>query len=63
MKNRLISIGWLGLKKCYLNVDTDDAIERYCKSENMTREDFESEDIQIDEFDFDDEFDAYSVWS
>lgn len=60
--NKLISIGYIGLKKCYLNTTEDEAIERYCKTENLTRQKFDEEDISIFTIEFDDEFSAYEVW-
>ena len=62
--NKLISIGSLGNKNCYLNVSMEEAIERFCKSEEYTKEEFKEyiEDrFLIDEFEFEDEFYAYEV--
>jgi hypothetical protein len=61
MKNRIISIGYISNKRCYLNIDDDEAIERYCKSENITFEEFKNDNIPINTVVFDDEFGAYSV--
>jgi hypothetical protein len=61
--NRLIYIGYTGMMKCYLNISKDDAIERYIRENNISREDFDEYAIKIDYFDFDDEFCAYDVWS
>ena len=58
-KNKLISIGVLGLMQCYLNISKEEAIQRYCKSNDINIEDFE-DDVQV--FYFDDEFGAYSVY-
>ena len=62
MKNKIISIGYIGVKRCYLNIDEEEAIKRYCNSENITRQKFDDDDISIDTIEFDDEFGAYSVW-
>ena len=62
MKNKIISIGYLGIKRCYLNVDEHEAIKRYCNTENITIQQFYDDDISIDTVEFDDEFGAYSVW-
>lgn len=62
MINKLISIGYLGIKRCFLNIDKNEAINRYCKSENITLENFEQDDIPIDIIEFIDEFGAYSVY-
>lgn len=50
------------MKRCYLNITEEQAIERYCISENMTRKKFNEDDISIDIIEFDDEFGAYCVW-
>jgi len=62
MKNKIISIGYIGLKRCYLNIEQKEAIERYCKSEMLTFQQFEENDISIDIIEFDDEFGAYSIY-
>jgi hypothetical protein len=67
-KNKIISVGYIGLQKCYLNISEEEAIKRYCKSENC-----KSENITVEEFDnnsdidsyvieFEDEFECYSIW-
>lgn len=60
--NKLISIGWLGVLKCYLNVDKDEAIKRYCESQKISIEEFEDSNYNVEEFEFTDTFDAYDVW-
>ena len=55
MKNKLIVIGWMGVKTAYLNVPREEAINRYMQSRNVTSED-------IEEFDFEDEFGVYDAW-
>ena len=60
--NKIISIGVLSIKRCYLNITQDQAIERYCKSENITREDFHNYDIPIDIIEFEDEFGSYCIY-
>jgi hypothetical protein len=62
MKNKLIIIGFTGIKTCYLNVVFDEAVKRYIKSENITIEEFYEFETPIDVFKFDDEFNAYEVW-
>ena len=62
-KNRLVSIGYIGIMKCYLNISDREATQRYIKSENMSKTQFELDnDIQFHIIEFDDEFGAYSVW-
>lgn len=58
-QNKLISIGVLGIMQCYLNISNEEAIQRYCKFNDINIEDFE-DDVQV--FYFDDEFGAYSVY-
>jgi hypothetical protein len=61
--NKLIAIGYLGCRKCYLNIERDLAIEMYCKSENLTREEFDEDlGLNLQEFTFDNIFEAYDVW-
>lgn len=62
MKNKIISIGFIGLKRCYLNIEEKEAIERYCNYENISIQEFEEGDIKIDTVEFDDEFGAYSIY-
>ncbi|HEY9640146.1 MAG TPA: hypothetical protein V6C57_06660 [Coleofasciculaceae cyanobacterium] len=61
-KNTLISIGWKGDKRCYLNVSKEEAIKRYVESEGMTTDKVIANDF-VDEFEFDDEFGSYAVYS
>lgn len=61
--NKIIKIGYLGDSKCYLNIEKDEAIERYCISEGYTIEEFKKDsglDLKIIEFD--DEFSCYDIW-
>ena len=61
--NSIISIGYLGVKKCYLNIDKEDAISRYCKSENITRKDFDKDEpFVISDIRFNTEFAVYDIW-
>lgn len=62
MKNTLISIGHLGIKKCFLNISEEEAIKRYCELDNITIEQFEDYGISIYTIEFDDTFGAYDVW-
>ncbi|RUX60132.1 hypothetical protein [Mesorhizobium sp. M7A.F.Ca.CA.002.12.1.1] len=62
--NKLVVIGWLGIKTCYLNLSREDAIKRY-KQDNPDSL-FEEEALKrpdlIQEFEFEDEFGAYDAW-
>ena len=60
--NKLVVIGYIGIKRCYLNIDEKDAISRYIQSEGISEKLFVDNDIQVDVIEFDDEFGAYAVW-
>jgi hypothetical protein len=61
--NTLISIGYTGDTRCYLNITTQEAIERYIESEGMTREEFNlNYGLNVVVIPFNDEFRAYSVY-
>jgi hypothetical protein len=61
MKNKLIVIGWMGVKTAYLNVPEEEALRRWLQSNSATREDIEDFDF-VQEFDFEDEFGVYDAW-
>lgn len=61
--NKLIVIGYTSMMKCYLNIIREEAIQRYMKSEEMTREEFDEAGLRCDEVEFDDEFEAYDIWN
>jgi prefoldin subunit 5 len=61
MKNKLIVIGWLGMKRCYLNISREEAIERYKKDEEILEEEWVEIEEDIKEFQFEDEFYAYDA--
>lgn len=52
MKNKIVSIGYLGFKRCYLNVSKEEAIRRYIEAEGELQGD-------VEEFEFVDEFYSY----
>lgn len=58
--NKIISIGWLGSKSCYLNISREEAIQRYLVN-NPGDSDYLDDSGFITEFEFTDEFWAYSV--
>jgi hypothetical protein len=60
--NKLISIGFTGIKKCYLNITEEEAIRMYCLDENLSIEQFNETEIPIDTFNFNIQFNAYDVW-
>ena len=59
--NTLIVRGWLGCKKCYLNISREEAIERYKRDDGTSEEEFSAIEEDIEEFQFEDEFGAYDV--
>jgi len=62
--NKIIIIGYMGVRNCYLNINEDEAIERYCKSEDYNRKDFEEDfEIEIKTIEFNDEFGCYDIWN
>lgn len=54
--NTIISIGYLGYKRCYLNVPREEAIQRYMKSEG---DEERPSDNMIDEAQVSDEWCSY----
>jgi len=62
--NKMVVIGRTGDKTCYLNVDRDEALERYYKDRGITTDVVKQEvdDEYVREYTFDDEFAAYEVW-
>jgi hypothetical protein len=60
--NKLISIGFTGIKKCYLNITEEEAIKLYCIDENLSIKQFNENKIPIDTFNFNVQFNAYDVW-
>ena len=62
--NTLIVIGFMGIKKCYLNIPIIEAVKRFCLDEEISIEYFNENYLdEILIFDFDDEFCAYEVYS
>ena len=58
MKHKLVTIGYLGGKRAYLDIPLEAAIVRYMASEEIE----EAPDPKlIDEFEFDDEFYTYEA--
>lgn len=69
MSNKLIAIGYLGVKTCYLNVPKEEAIRRYVEAEmhgfetsaEIAQMRQETAASLVEEFEFEDEFSAYDV--
>lgn len=57
MKNRLVVIGWMSSKRCYLNVPKDEALRRFNESDDGPF----AEGMGFDELEFDNEFGAYAI--
>ena len=63
MKNKIIIIGGIGSKKCYLNISKKEAIERYKESEKEFDDEYLNKKInELEELEFDDEFVVYNIW-
>lgn len=60
--NKIITIGYTGSMICYLNISRSAAVDRYLKDNPFTAYEDLVKDNMITEFDFDDEFYAYSVY-
>ena len=60
MENKLIGIGCLGMMICYLNISNEEAIQRYCKTMDISIEEFDHDELKV--FYFSDEFCAYDVY-
>lgn len=58
MKHTIVVIGWLGLRKVYVDVPIEQAIERFEKNESRQLD----SDDDVRAFTIDDEFAAYDVW-
>lgn len=56
--NKVIAIGFLGVQTCYLNVDKDEAIRRYCEENEID----DIDGVTVREFEFDDQFEVYDIW-
>ena len=56
--NKLIIIGPIGNKQCYLNIGREAAVKKYCESENYFKE-----SLEIEEIEFDTEFNVYDIWN
>ena len=52
-------IGFIGIRKCYLNIKREEAIERYCISKEIELSDFNEDVFEIK---FNDEFGAYDLY-
>jgi hypothetical protein len=70
--NKLIAIGFTGTKRVYLNITKSEAIERYIaensesfvggRGDSQYWRELPEDSPYIEEFTFDDSFDAYAVW-
>jgi hypothetical protein len=61
--NKIIAIGYLGIRKCYLNLSEEEAIDRYCKSEQISRKEFDEDPgLNMQTITFKDEFECYDIW-
>ena len=58
MKNKIISIGYIGAKTCYFNIERNEAIGRYLRKSG----DSEIGETPVEEIDINDEFGSYDIW-
>lgn len=61
-KNKITVIGFMGIMKCYINLEEEEAILRYCEYDNITREEFDDLGYKPDSFEVNDEFFVYDAW-
>lgn len=61
-KNKLIIIGWVGIRHAYLNISREEAEKRYLESNPGDRKALTEEASFINEFEFDDEFCVYDAY-
>ncbi len=63
VKNRLTTIGYMGVKRAYLNVSREEAQRRFIESEEGTNSFSTPADLdnRTTEFEFDDEFSTYEA--
>lgn len=59
--NKIIAIGYMGSRQCYLNVSREEAMRRYRLHNDMAPD--EPIIDHIAELDFDDEFSVYDIWT
>lgn len=59
--NTLVVIGYLGGYDVFMNVDREQAIERYAKKHDVTVE-YVKNEYRITELEFTDEFEVYDIW-
>lgn len=56
--NTLFVIGWMGVKRCYLNISREEAIARYTQEDGAP-----PPDDQVTEFTFTDTFGTYDAYA
>ena len=60
--SKIIVIGFIGSKHCYLNVKKEDTIKRYCDVNKVPIEEFNEKEFNLEVIEFDDEFMVYDIW-
>jgi hypothetical protein len=58
--NKLIVIGYIGYKKCYLNISLIEAKNKFAQENSMMLEDVDLQPIK--EIEFNNTFEVYDVW-
>lgn len=60
--NTIFVIGFIGNKTCYMNISLEEAINRYCKDNGLTLDEFnETYKDDMEQITFVDEFNAYHI--
>lgn len=62
MKNKLITIGYMGNQTAYLNLSQEEAINRFLASHHNFSEWEIKEHGLMSSFEFDDSFSVYDAW-
>jgi hypothetical protein len=57
--NKIIVIGYIGSKSCYLNIEKEEAIKRYCEVNKISIEEFDEKEFNLDVIEFYDVFIVY----
>ncbi len=57
MKHKLIVIGFMGIKRAYLDIPREEAIRRYMGDDTSPF------DEPVEEFEFENEFGVYDAWA
>lgn len=59
-ENKLVVVGWLGIRRAYLNVSREEAIARWMRDSSANEP---PPDDKVEEITFTDEFGVYDAWA